>query len=324
MSDPVWQAFLDEHPEAHLLQSAEWGELKSAFGWQARPVMAGGSGALVLLKPLPLGLKMAYIPRGPVGSHWAALLPALDAFCRRERAVFLKVEPDAWEPFDVNTFPGLKPSSHAIQPRRTVVLSLEGSEEDLLARMKQKTRYNIRLAAKKEVAVAPSSDLEGFSRLMDETGQRDGFGVHNQAYYRKAYDLFHPRGACELLLASFEGRPLAALMVFCRGPRAWYFYGASSSAERNRMPTYLLQWEAMRWARERGCKEYDLWGVPDVDEGVLEQEFTDRREDLWGVYRFKRGFGGSVLRSAGALDRVYNPPLYALYRWWAGRRAQGA
>ncbi len=118
----------------------------------------------------------------------------------------------------------------------------------------------------------------------------------------------------ELLAAEYEGKPLAALMVFARGKRAWYMYGASTNEERNRMPTYLLQWEAMRWARAKGCTEYDLWGVPDADEGTLEAHFMSRHDGLWGVYRFKRCFGGEIRRAAQAVDRVYKPFLYALYR----------
>jgi lipid II:glycine glycyltransferase (peptidoglycan interpeptide bridge formation enzyme) len=132
--------------------------------------------------------------------------------------------------------------------------------------------------------------------------------------HHKAYELFHPKGMCELLLADYQGQPLAALMVFAVGRHAWYLYGASSDRERARMPAYLLQWKAIRWARSRGCVKYDLWGVPDEDEATLEAQFESRRDGLWGVYRFKRGFGGRVARSAGAWDRVYNPAVYWLYR----------
>jgi len=104
------------------------------------------------------------------------------------------------------------------------------------------------------------------------------------------------------------------------GDSAWYFYGASADQERQRMPTYLLQWEAIRWAKSKGCKIYDLWGVPDHTETLLEQRFMDRSEGLWGVYRFKRGFGGEVRRTIGAYDRVYRPFFYKLYQSWAGRR----
>jgi lipid II:glycine glycyltransferase (peptidoglycan interpeptide bridge formation enzyme) len=198
-------------------------------------------------------------------------------------------------------------------------VDLHGDEDQILARMKQKTRYNIRLALKKGVVVYPSSDVDTFYRLMTITGERDRFGYHSLAYYQRAFELFYPHGECELLMAEYQGEPLAALMVFARGKRAWYFYGASASQHRERMPTYLLQWEAMRWARSRGCSTYDLWGVPDYDVPTLEANFTKRSEGLWGVYRFKRGFGGQLQRAYGSWDRVYRPALYAFYRWWVGR-----
>jgi lipid II:glycine glycyltransferase (peptidoglycan interpeptide bridge formation enzyme) len=117
----------------------------------------------------------------------------------------------------------------------------------------------------------------------------------------------------ELLVAEFEGKPLAALFVARNGKRAYYLYGASTDEERNRMPTYLLQWEAMKWAKAHGSEEYDLWGVPDEEEATLEANFEKRHDGLWGVYRFKRGFGGRLQRAAQAMDRVYNPLLYWAY-----------
>lgn len=276
---------------------------------------------------MPLGFTLAYVPKGPLGEAWGTLWPELDSLCRARGAVFLKVEPDLKEEGEEagNRLEGrFRPSPHAIQPRRTLVVSLEGTEEELLARMKQKTRYNVRLALKKDVVVHPWTDVDAFHEMMQVTSQRDRFGVHSLAYYQRAYALFHPLGACELFVAEYEGQPLAAIMVFSCGKRAWYLYGASSDLERNRMPTYLLQWEAMRWARQKGCTQYDLWGVPDADLETLEAEFPQRSEGLWGVYRFKRGFGGELRRAAGAWDRVYKPLPYALYRLYAIARSSQA
>ncbi len=322
-----WNAFLEKNPNAHLLQTGEWGELKSAFGWQAVRLVFGDIGAQVLFRKLPLGFTVAYIPKGPVTSEKSSVIreqffAELDTLCKQRHAIFLKSEPDEWGGTSRTWPASLRISSHNIQPPRTLVIDLNGSEEDILMRMKQKTRYNIRLAEKKGVIVRAWDDLPAFHRMMLVTSGRDAFGVHSLAYYRKAYELFHPAGMAELLVAEYEGRPLAALVVFARGKRAWYFYGASSDEERNLMPTYLLQWEAMRWARSKGCTEYDLWGVPDEDEPTLEKNFTNRNDGLWGVYRFKRGFGGELKRAAQALDRVYNPLLYRLYLWrMAGREA---
>jgi len=341
-----WQSFLSDHPGAHILQTGEWGELKSTFGWDAVHLVAGKCGAQILFRRLPLGFTFGYIPKGPVfngqchapneiersagnmprkaGSEqfWADV----DATCHAHHAIFLKIELDEWECNDTshpNAKSGdfaLRTSQHNIQPRRTLVIDLRGGENDLLTRMKQKCRYNIRLAVKKGVTVRTWNDIDSFHHLMLTTGERDFFGVHSLEYYRRAYELFHSAGMAELLVAELEGKPLAALMVFKRGRRAWYFYGASSDEARNLMPTYLLQWEAIRWAKAHCCESYDLWGVPDEDELTLESIFESRQDGLWGVYRFKRGFGGRLQRAKVALDRVYNPLLYHLYVWRMGGR----
>lgn len=319
----AWQKFIVKHPESHLLQTASWGELKSAFGWQPVRLQAGDCGAQVLFRRLPFGFSVAYIPKGPVGSGWQELWPEVDSVCRQNRAIFLKVEPDCWEnqPGCGEPFADFSPAP-PIQPRRTVEIPLDGTETDWLARMKQKTRYNIRLAEKKEVVIRESDDIDAFYALMQTTGKRDQFGVHSREYYQRAYDLFAPAGNCTLLLAEYHHQLLAGLMVFAHGRRAWYFYGASSNQERNRMPAYLLQFQAMRWAATRGCEIYDLWGIPDFDEDVLEREFSNREDGLWGVYRFKRGFGGVIRRSIGAWDKVYQPLGYRLYQLYSRGRSK--
>jgi peptidoglycan pentaglycine glycine transferase (the first glycine) len=317
-----WELFLERYPNAHLLQTSGWGELKSAFGWGTHYICAGESGAQVLFRRLPLGLTFAYIPKGPLGQDWQVLWPEIDRLCRSKRAIFLKVEPDLWQPASESVLAELAHfiPARPIQPPRTILISLQGGEEQWLERMKPKTRYNIRLAQRKDIHVISSADVQAFHNMMRVTGTRDGFGVHSLDYVQRAYDLFARSGDAVLLIAEYEGRPLAGLMVFARGDRAWYFYGASTEEERSRMPAYLLQWEAMRWAGSRGCSWYDLWGVPDVEEEELEANFTQRADGLWGVYRFKRGFGGELKRSAGAWDRVYQPLLYRLFQMVLSRR----
>jgi lipid II:glycine glycyltransferase (peptidoglycan interpeptide bridge formation enzyme) len=302
----------------HLLQTEAWGRLKAEFGWRAERA----AGLLVLFRRLPLGLSLAYVPRAPLPD--AAQVAALDAAARARRAVLLKVEPEADDTPEAAAHLhalGFRPSPQTIQPRRSLVLDLSGDEVALLARMKQKTRYNIRLAEKKDVCArrGSASDLPAFNALMAETGSRDGFGVHTPAYYERAFALFGPE-VC-LALAEFDGRPLAGVMAFTQGDQAFYLYGASSDHERQRMAPYLAQWEAIRWAKARGAERYDLWGVPDADEATLEAGFETRRDGLWGVYRFKRGWGGALTRTIGAWDRVYNPLLYAAYRLYVRRGA---
>jgi lipid II:glycine glycyltransferase (peptidoglycan interpeptide bridge formation enzyme) len=320
----VWTEFLASHPNAHILQTEEWGHLKSAFGWQAIQLISRQDlgpmqcGAQILFRQLPFGFSLAYIPKGPVGARWDLLWPDVDSVCKKKRAIFLKVEPDIWEGVSNSDLLGLETygfqmSQHNVQPPRTLVVDLNSTDDQILARMKQKTRYNIRLALRKGVVIQKTRDIDTFYKLMQVTSERDAFGVHSKDYYQRALEYFEPRGQCALLCAEFDGYPLAALMVFARGKRAWYFYGASSNENRHLMPTYLLQWEAMKWAKEMGCDEYDLWGVPDESAEILESQFLERSDDLWSVYRFKRGFGGNLRRSVNTFDRVYHPGMYQLY-----------
>jgi lipid II:glycine glycyltransferase (peptidoglycan interpeptide bridge formation enzyme) len=335
-----WDNLLAAH-HGHLLQSWAWGELKSRFGWTALRLQVGEAAAQILFRRLPLGLTLAYVPKGPL-VNWDdseqvhALFAAIHAEAKKRQAIFLKVEPNvasgvvatrpnhgqrmesAWplpsEAIKFLTQAGFHPAD-TIQPRTSLVIDLNGDEAALLAAMKQKTRYNIRLAEKKGVTVRQGSAAQVaiFHQLALITATRDSFGVHSLDYYQAAYTLFAP-DRCALLMAEFEGQPLAALMVFRQAQKAYYFYGASSNEYRNLMAPYLLQWAAIRWAKNQGCTHYDLWGIPDADPASLEAEFERRNDGLWGVYRFKRGFGGQWLQSVGAYDYVYNPLLYQIYR----------
>jgi lipid II:glycine glycyltransferase (peptidoglycan interpeptide bridge formation enzyme) len=338
----VWDEYISKNTNAHLLQTASWGELKSNFGWRVVRILQQCNeieensqlGAQILFRYLPLGFSIAYIPMGPVNANresenkpeWNKFWIAVDNICRENNSIFLKLEPDYGiflysETIEsVNLLkmppPGFSTTNQSIQPVRTILIDLTGQENQILSRMKQKTRYNIRLALKKGVDVIQSSDINTFHELMLLTGDRDKFGIHSNEYYRQAFELFNSRGECQLLLAEYQGEPLAGIMVFARGNRAWYIYGASSNRHRNTMPNYLLQWEAMRWAKGIGCTEYDFWGIPDEQEEILESNFQSRSDGLWGVYRFKRGFGGHLYRHYGPWDRIYNTKLYSLYKTW--------
>jgi peptidoglycan pentaglycine glycine transferase (the first glycine) len=326
LSSTEWDQFLEHKPEAHLLQTSMWGDLKSNFDWQAVRLANETAGAQILFRKLPLGLSLAYIPKGPVGTNWAGLWPEIHTICKQKHAIYLHVEPDINEPFDdrlLVDLQGFIPVDDTIQPRQTILIDLSGSPDDWLSRMKQKTRYNTRLAEKKEIQVSETQDFITFEQLMRVTGTRDGFGVHTLEYYRQAYSIFSRRGQVALLQATYQNQPLVMLMVFAQGKGAYYLYGASVDEERQRMPAYLLQFEAMRWAASKGCEYYDLWGIPDATEEELEAQFEVRSDGLWGVYRFKRGFGGRILRSCPGFDHIYQPLLYRMIRWQMnhGRRS---
>jgi len=324
-----------------LLQTWAWGELKARFGWQVvrLALVEKGkivSGAQVLFRAVSPIFSVAYVPKGPL-VDWNdniqvnALLAGLRRVCHSRRSIFLKIEPhlsdDACLRDTISQY-GCAISEFTIQPARTIVVDITPPEEAILAAMKQKTRYNIRVALRKGVAIRTgvAGDMPTFFRLMQTTGQRDHFGVHSLDYFRSMFELFAPEQAA-LLLAEVQEEPVAGLMVLAHPPTAYYLFGASSNSHREKMPTYLLQWEAMRWARSKSCQKYDLWGIPDADEELLETRFVAHSQDpsgLWGVYRFKRGFGGQVTRAVGAFDFVYNRPLYWVYRQWMARRPREA
>jgi peptidoglycan pentaglycine glycine transferase (the first glycine) len=321
-----WSEFISTHPESHILQDGRWGELKAGFGWQPQHLISGDAGTQILFRKLPFGYSIGYIPKGPVGFN-KSLLEEIDEVCRAHKSIFLKIEPFEWEPgnarnvLEKNGFVQGSP----IQPRRTVTISLAASEEDLLAGMKQKTRYNIRLAEKKDIVVRSCEDYQLFHKMAMETGERDNFGIHSLEYYLKLKENFGRTGLLVLLMAYFEEKPIAGVIVLAQGKNAWYMYGASTGEERNRMPTYLLQWEAIKWAKGQGCSEYDLWGIPDHEEAELEALFNEKQQHdgLWGVYRFKRGFGGTIRRSVGAWDKPYHPGLFKLYQLYSKLRNRG-
>ena len=337
--DAEWDAFVANHPHGSILQTTNWARLKNRFGWTSHRVWMRKDGQLVagaqvLYRSAAAGLvKMAYIPHGPL-VDWddeeqvTVLLNQIDQSVYERGAGILKMEPLLWQSDAIDAKwraicqqHNLLPDTDTIQPPNTVLVDLRPSTDEILAAMKQKTRYNIRLAAKKDVVVRQGDlkDIAAFNKLMRVTGERDQFGVHTPMYYHAAFEIFKPMNQVALFLAEYEERPLAGVMVFTLGKTAAYLYGASSNEERQRMPTYAVQWAAMEWAKAQGCHWYDLWGVPDAPEDELEANFSDRNDGLWGVYRFKRGFGGQIQRTIGATDRIYNKLVYKLYRWRRNR-----
>jgi lipid II:glycine glycyltransferase (peptidoglycan interpeptide bridge formation enzyme) len=195
-----WDSFLAQHPDHHILQTSPWGQLKAEFGWKVTRIAVNHCGAQLLVRQVYPGIRFAYLPKGPVGADWEQLWPEINAYCRRQHCVFIKIEPDMWEPEDEQTgkhaadiSENIIASTHSIQPMRTLLVDISDDEAQILGRMKQKTRYNINLALKKNVVVNPHTDMSTFYHLMEITGQRDQFGIHSLAYYQRAFDLFHAR-----------------------------------------------------------------------------------------------------------------------------------
>jgi lipid II:glycine glycyltransferase (peptidoglycan interpeptide bridge formation enzyme) len=207
---------------------------------------------------------------------------------------------------------GWRFSDDQVQFRNTVVLDLSLDESQLLDRMKQKWRYNMRLAERKGVTVRIGSegDIPVLYRMYAETSLRDGFVIRSEEYYRAAWASFlrpygrHNQPSAEVIVAEVLGQPVAAVFVYYFARQAYYLYGMSVAAHRDKMPNHLLQWEAIRRAQGHGCTVYDLWGAPD--------EF-DEADPMWGVYRFKEGLGGELVRTVGAWDYPASAIWYQVY-----------
>lgn len=334
----TWNNTLRALPHAHVLQSWEWGEFKAATtGWQPLRLAFRRAGETVAAASVGMRrvgpLRVMYVPRGPAlpydnAALLAEVLAHLEGLARQQRAIWLKIDPplplatglpdseedrpDSTGQAVINTLRtrGWIFSADQVQFRNSIVLDLTQTEDELLAAMSQNTRRKVRTAEKKGVTVrqAGPADLPTLYELYRITGQRDAFLIRPFDYYRQAWQRFMEAGLAHALIAEHEGRPIAHVILFHFGQTCWYFYGASSNEERERMPNYLLQWQAMRWAREQGYRWYDMWGAPD--------EFVET-DPMWGVYEFKRGFRGLVVRHIGAWDYTPSPPLYAAYtRLW--------
>jgi peptidoglycan pentaglycine glycine transferase (the first glycine) len=333
----IWNDLVSSMPDPHILQSWEWGKVKNQFGWQPThhywqtPAQAT---ALALERKIYLAglsspLQVLYVPKGPL-LEWDntamrnQVLDDLQSLAQDRRAIFIKIDPDvvvAEETFitgdtQMNNLGktitadllrrGWRYSQDQIQFQNTVMLDLSASEDELLKRMKPKTRYNIRLAERKRVHIRTGNaeDYPLLYRMYAETSIRDGFAIREEGYYQAVWKTFSEQGMAEALIAEVDNQPVAALILFYFAGKAWYLYGMSSTLHREKMPSYLLQWEAMHRAKEKGCRSYDLWGAPDV---------FDETDPLWGVYRFKAGLGGQVVRTIGAWDLPVRPLLYQLY-----------
>ncbi len=331
----------DINRHGNLLQTGFWGELKSRFGWSPLYFIADGRPLLVLCRTLGAGRSLAYVPGGPdlpstagasLDEYWkytAALArilkPLLPPGC-----IFLRFDP----PWGMRLpslgegageYPGdkLKPSAaftHAsmdIQPVSTVILDLKEGSDAVMKGMKSKTRYNIRLAAKKGVEIRTSGieALPKWYEIYRVTSERDKIALHNYEYYETFFKMSAEGAASgrapelRLLEAVIDDRVEAGIVISFQGPpedrRAVYLYGASSNEKRNYMPAYALQWEAIQQAVAAGCGSYDLFGIP---------PFNDPNHPMYGLYRFKTGFGGEILHRPGSWDYPFSRSVYTAYR----------
>ena len=319
---PEYEAFVQSHPKGNFAQSYLWGKQKPMWQWDAIAVR-GEDGAIrgslaVMTRKVPgIGRTLMYGCRGPVcdlddRETFSQLLDGARALAKKYKSYVIKIDPDV--PSSNTAFSSMLQSFgfrakeggknfEAIQPRYVFRLNVEGkTEEELLANFHQKWRYNIRLAERKGVTVRVCGKemVPAFSDLMLTTGVRDGFVTRKPEYFAAMLDNL---GEHARLYMAFDHNdtPIAGTLAIHYGDKVWYLYGASSNEHRNLMPNYLLQWRMIQWAIETNCRIYDFRGVSgDVSED----------NPLYGLFRFKQGFGGDFTEFVGEMDLVLSPVIY--------------
>ena len=316
-----YEAFLQSHPKGNFAQSALWAKQKPMWTWRAvvsrRPDGTIKGAMSVLIRKVPgTPFTLMYGCRAPVcdlddRETVEDLLSGIRALAKEYHAYVVKIDPDV--PSSNTDFAEMMrdlgfrckeggKNFEAIQPRYVFRLNIEGkTEEEVMAQFHQKTRYNIRLAVKKgvEVRVCGKEMVPDFARIMLTTGVRDGFVTRQPEYFANMLDNLgeHAR----LYMAFYENEPIAGTLAIWYGDKVWYLYGASANEHRNLMPNYLLQWNMIQWAVEKRCRIYDFRGVS----GDLSED-----NPLYGLYKFKKGFGGDFTEFVGEMDLVLNKPVY--------------
>lgn len=322
-----WNDFIGTAPFGAITQTYEWGEL--AQNAASKPLYCGVlddqdqlcAAMLVLIIYVPM-LKSVYFyaPRGPIAASGnepalALLLNFVNNLARRHKAFMLKIDPVAeandadWLRFFKQG--GFKANNSVLHGRNEWVLDIYPDEKEQLAQMKEKWRYNIRLARRKGVVIRQGhgpEDMRTFHKIFQETGERDKFYVHSVEHFEHMMRLFEPGEKAALFLAEYEGKAIAAIIVMRCGNCCWYRYGASSAQNRNVMPNHLLQWAGIQWGREHGCTYYNFMGIPTV---LTEEEGP--KDPNWGVYTFKRGFGGYARCAMISQEKAYNQVIYKLF-----------
>jgi len=331
-------------PDGGFLQSGYWRKFQEAYGRKTFHLEEKGKNgdiiicANIIMHTLPVAGNYFYVPRGPIirisnfqfpisnkipnpKSQIINFLEDLISLAKKESIGWIRIEPNSEE--ELNLMKKYLPegiimekSAVDVQPREILILDVAKSEEELLAQMKQKTRYNIRLAEKRGVHISHNIEhithnINEFLRLVKLTAKRDRITSHPENYYRKMFEVI-PSEILKLYVAEYEGKIICANLVFFFGETATYMHGASDNIHREVMAPYLLQWQAILDAKKLGCTKYDLGGVKTHNT----QHITHNKNNWFGITKFKTGFAPDVepIRFPGSYDIILNPFKYNLYR----------
>ncbi len=297
----------------HPLQSWAWGEFRKAMGVDVVRLVVENKDKLIEAIQLTFHriphtpFTIGYFPKGPMPNK--AMLATLATLGREKSAIFIQLEPNVIENFKLKIENyGLRPSHHPLFPKYTFVLDLTKSEDELLKTMHPKTRYNIKVAQKRGVTIQKDDSPKAFDeylRLIRETTQRQGFFAHNEAYHRKMWEILSKAGVAKLWTATYQGKTLAAWIIFCWKDSIYYPYGSSSREHRETMAPNLLLWEIIRWGKLQGYKKFDLWGALGPN--------PNPNDPWYGFHKFKEGYRPDLVEFVGSYDLVLQPMLYKLY-----------
>jgi peptidoglycan pentaglycine glycine transferase (the first glycine) len=325
-----WNSFLISQTQGHLFQSYEWGELTQYQGQRIYRVGALEDGRLIgtmllAVSPIPLPVTVQgirfhwlYSRRGPSVERpdtLVALVEHAHTIAQQERAVALRVEPniadddpqmEEW----IRTYQalGFRADPLATLARRSWVLDIRPDAEQLLANFERAWRKNVRIARRKGVLIREADserDFDTYYDLLTVTSERADFFIHSKDFHQQMLRQFAQKGDAVLYLAEHEGEALAAMMLMRFGNWCWGMFGASSKEKRNLKPNYLLQYHCLLWAKSHGCDYFDFRGIPDV---------LELGEEMWGVYQFKRGFGGFSRLHIPTQAYIYRPLIYHSWR----------
>ena len=327
---PVWDTFVAQSPHSSLLQSWGWGEFQQEYGekilrlgvvssqlsegeefFQAESKMIGAM--LLIRHKLSRGASYFYAPHGPILAPGqpkevlTALLEKAEAEARKESVAFLRLEPK----INLNQELKTEPDPETIQARHTLILDISPPIKQILQQMKSKHRYNIRLAKRKGVKIVKAEtvqQIDDFWQLLSQGQEDNNFQTHPKDYFQKQFEVLSGLGMEDLFLAKKDGQVIAAILVGYFGPTAFYLHGAMARQHRNLMAPHYLQWQAIRTAKEKGCREYNFWGVapPNAKENHPWQGFT----------RFKFGFAPNVKPTnyPGTYYVPYNIPAFLAFK----------
>lgn len=300
-----------------LLQTSMWANFKENEGWLTHNL----GDISILEKKLPFSKTFLYTPEvawraiSPIGGL-PQFLENIKKIAKNSSSIFFRLE--ILNDFDTKIIEKLKQNGfikafEEIQPEWRQIIDLSRSEEEILAQMKQKGRYNIRVAQKHNVMIEKSQNINDFYQIFLQTAKRDGFEIRHKQYFEKLFEIFGPNEIAELWLAKYNGETIAAVIATFYEGAACYIYGASSNEFRNLMAPYLLHWQVIRRAKEKDCQSYDLLAIAPAILAESRREGVENHKYA-GITRFKEQFGGRKVQIVGSWDLIYKPGWYWLFK----------